>query len=146
MRREAATVSIIPWAKVSGVLAVLCVILGAMLAVQGVRVDAAEARRDLAELDVRRVVEANGAAAGVVDRLQAELLACAGEREALLSRFRFAEETARTERERIQRELAARTRELRSIYERDQDAAAWAAVPVPGAVSDSLQAGHSGAP
>jgi serine protease Do len=34
-------VTIIPWAKVSGVLAVLCVILGAMLAVQGVRVDAA---------------------------------------------------------------------------------------------------------
>jgi hypothetical protein len=146
MRREAATVTIIPWAKVSAVLAGVCVILGAMLAVQGVRVDAAEARRDLAELDVRRVVEANGAARGVVDRLQAELLACAGDREALLNRFRIAEEAARTERERIQRELAARTRELRSIYERDSDAAAWAAVPVPGAVSRGLYPEGRGAP
>lgn len=136
----------IPWQKVSAVLAGVCVALGLWVFVQGQRLDAANARRDMAELDIRRVAEANGQAISVVERLRAELEACVGDREALLNRFRIAEAEAQAERERIAAAHARRIEELRTLYANDPNARAWADVRVPDAVASQLYAARRGAP
>lgn len=136
----------IPWQKVSAVLAALCAALALWVFVQGQRLDAANARRDLAEVDTRRVLEANGQAARVVTQLREAIEACAGENERILNRYRIAAEQHAAEREAIAAQLANRNRQLRELYARDHDARAWAAVPVPAGVADSLRAEGRGAP
>lgn len=139
-------ISLVPWNKVSAVLAAVVVIMAVLLFVQGQRLDAAQARRDLAELDTRRVAEANGQAMSVVERLRAELEACVGDREALLNRFRVAEAEAQAERERIAAAHARRIEELRTLYANDPNARAWADVRVPDSVVERLYAARRGAP